>query len=89
MEEIKIVDTTLRDGKTSLWAHNMTTGMMHPVLRHMDQAGFDAMEFFVSRQIQESYPRATRQSMGLGSLRQKEIKNTQLRYHGGLSSGFI
>jgi pyruvate/oxaloacetate carboxyltransferase len=26
----------------------MTTGMMHPVLRDMDQAGFDAMEFFVS-----------------------------------------
>jgi hypothetical protein len=26
----------------------MTTGMMHPVLRHMDQAGFDAMEFFVA-----------------------------------------
>ena len=26
MEEIRIVDTTLRDGNTSLWAHNMTTG---------------------------------------------------------------
>src|SRR5215813_13314031 len=48
MEEIRIVDTTLRDGNTSLWAHNMTTGMMHPVLSQMDQAGFDAMEFFVS-----------------------------------------
>src|SRR3989337_2489748 len=48
MDEIRIVDTTLRDGNTSLWAHNMTTGMMHPVLRHMDQAGFDSMEFFVS-----------------------------------------
>jgi pyruvate/oxaloacetate carboxyltransferase len=40
MEEIRIVDTTLRDGNTSLWAHNMTTGMMHPVLSQMDQAGF-------------------------------------------------
>ena len=40
MDEIRIIDTTLRDGNTSLWAHNMTTGMMHPVLRHMDQAGF-------------------------------------------------
>lgn len=48
MEEIRIVDTTLRDGNTSLWAHNMTTGMMHPILHHMDQAGFEAMEFFVS-----------------------------------------
>ena len=42
MEEIQIVDTTLRDGNTSLWAHNMTTGMMHPVLRYLDQAGFEA-----------------------------------------------
>ena len=39
MEEIRIVDTTLRDGNTSLWAHNMTTGMMAPTLPHMDQAG--------------------------------------------------
>ena len=69
MDEIKIVDTTLRDGNTSLWAHNMTTGMMHPVLRHMDQAGFDAMGFFVSRPFQESRPRAARQPLGLGALR--------------------
>jgi pyruvate/oxaloacetate carboxyltransferase len=34
MEDIRIVDSTLRDGNTSLWAHNMTTGMMHPALRH-------------------------------------------------------
>ena len=48
METIKFVDTTIRDGHQSLWAENMTTGMMHPVLRHMDRAGFDGMEFFVS-----------------------------------------
>jgi oxaloacetate decarboxylase alpha subunit len=53
MEEIHIVDTTLRDGNTSLWAHNMTTGMMAPVLPHMDQAGFDAMEFFVGGRLKK------------------------------------
>ena len=55
MEEIRIVDTTLRDGNTSLWAHNMTTGMMHPALRHMDQAGFDAMEFSLPADSRKSF----------------------------------
>lgn len=48
MDEISIVDTTLRDGDISLWAYGMTTGMMLPALRHMDEAGFDSMEFFLS-----------------------------------------
>ena len=48
MDEIRIVDTTLRDGDISLWAYGMTTGMMLPALRHMDEAGFDSMEFFLS-----------------------------------------
>jgi pyruvate/oxaloacetate carboxyltransferase len=30
MKEIRFVDTTLRDGQLSLWASNMTTGMMLP-----------------------------------------------------------
>jgi pyruvate/oxaloacetate carboxyltransferase len=41
MDEIKIVDTMLRDGDISLWAYGMTTGMMLPALSHMDEAGFD------------------------------------------------
>jgi pyruvate/oxaloacetate carboxyltransferase len=28
LDEIRIVDTTLRDGDISLWAYGMTTGMM-------------------------------------------------------------
>ena len=48
MDEVRIVDTTLRDGDISLWAYGMTTGMMLPALRHMDEAGFDSMEFFLS-----------------------------------------
>jgi oxaloacetate decarboxylase alpha subunit len=54
MDEIRIVDTTLRDGNTSLWAHNMTTGMMHPVLSHMDQAGFEAVEFLSAAVLTKS-----------------------------------
>src|SRR5678815_2901665 len=88
MEEIRIVDTTLRDGNTSLWAHNMTTGMMHPVLRHMDQAGFDAMEFFVSGRFKKVVREQRDDPWDWVRYGQKEIKNTQLRYHGGLNSGF-
>ncbi|MGE5820711.1 MAG: hypothetical protein ACM37Z_21980 [Deltaproteobacteria bacterium] len=88
MEQIRIVDTTLRDGQTSLWAHNMTTGMMHPVLRHMDQAGFEAMEFFVSGRLKKVVREQRDDPWDWVRYGNKEIKNTQLRYHGGLSSGF-
>ena len=37
----------LRDGQQSLWAMGMRTGMMLPVTRKLDDAGFDAMEFVV------------------------------------------
>jgi oxaloacetate decarboxylase (Na+ extruding) subunit alpha len=43
METIRFVDTTLRDGHQSLWAENMTTGMMLPIAETMDRAGFDAI----------------------------------------------
>ena len=88
MEEIRIVDTTLRDGNTSLWAHNMTTGMMHPALRHMDQAGFEAMEFFVSGRFKKVVREQRDNPWDWVRYGQREIKNTQLRYHGGLNSGF-
>ena len=45
--EIKFVDTTIRDGNQSLWALNMTTGMMLATLPHLDEAGFESIEFSV------------------------------------------
>lgn len=44
MDEVRFVDTTVRDGQQSLWAMAMRTGMMLPVLETMDAAGFDAIE---------------------------------------------
>jgi oxaloacetate decarboxylase (Na+ extruding) subunit alpha len=44
MNEIRFVDTTLRDGHQSLWAESMRTGMMLPVAADIDRAGFDAVE---------------------------------------------
>jgi oxaloacetate decarboxylase alpha subunit len=44
MDEIRFVDTTLRDGHQSLWAEAMSTGMILPIAARMDQAGFEAIE---------------------------------------------
>ncbi|HTN72414.1 MAG TPA: biotin carboxyl carrier protein [Methylomirabilota bacterium] len=88
MDEVHIVDTTLRDGNTSLWAHNMTTGMMLPVLPHMDRAGFDAMEFFVGGRLKKVVREHKENPWDWVRLGTQQIKNTRLRYHGGLVSGF-
>jgi oxaloacetate decarboxylase alpha subunit len=88
MEEIRIVDTTLRDGDISLWAYGMTTGMMLPALRHMDQAGFDSMEFFLSLRFKKFVREHKEDPWDWLRLGTKEIKKTRLRYHGGLHSGF-
>ena len=45
MKEIRIIDTTLRDGHQSLWATRMTTAHMLPVLDRMDRSGFEAIDF--------------------------------------------
>jgi oxaloacetate decarboxylase alpha subunit len=42
--EVRIIETTLRDGQQSLWATRMTTAMMLPALRELDRAGHDAIE---------------------------------------------
>ena len=47
-DEIRFVDTTLRDGQLSLWASNMTTGMMLPIVENIDSAGFEAFELISS-----------------------------------------
>ena len=46
--EISFVDTTLRDGQLSLWASNMTTRMMLPIIDSIDAAGFEAFELISS-----------------------------------------
>jgi oxaloacetate decarboxylase alpha subunit len=48
MNDIHFVDTTLRDGQLSLWASNMRTGMLLPIVEQIDRAGFDSMELIGS-----------------------------------------
>jgi oxaloacetate decarboxylase alpha subunit len=88
MNEIHIVDTTLRDGQLSLWALGMKTGAMLAVAEQMDRCGFESMEFFGFA----GYIKMVREHkenpwdwMGLGA---KKFRRTRLRYHGGLATGF-
>jgi oxaloacetate decarboxylase alpha subunit len=86
--EIKFVDTTMRDGHLSLWALNMRTGMMLSILPHLDEAGFDSMEFYnpavqikkLGKELGEDAFEWLRRGTALR-------KNTDLRMHGGIRGG--
>jgi oxaloacetate decarboxylase alpha subunit len=88
MNEIHIVDTTLRDGQLSLWALGMRTGAMLAIAEQMDQCGFESMEFFGFA----GYIKMVREHkenpwdwMAMGA---NKFHRTRLRYHGGLATGF-
>ncbi|MGE5381707.1 MAG: acetyl-CoA carboxylase biotin carboxyl carrier protein [Methylocystaceae bacterium] len=44
MAQLKITDTSLRDGHQSLWATRMTTEDMIPVLERLDEVGYHSLE---------------------------------------------
>jgi oxaloacetate decarboxylase alpha subunit len=86
--EVRFIDTTLRDGNQSLWALNMKIGAMLPAAEHMDHAGFESMEFFLSVMFKK-YVREHKENPWYW-LREgtKRFKKTRLRYHGGMHSAF-
>jgi oxaloacetate decarboxylase alpha subunit len=89
MSAVHFIDTTLRDGQQSLWAMNMRSGMMLPALADMDNAGFEAMEFFVPavqmKKMIRDLGEDPWQWLRLGT---EGIRKTPLRMHGGYKSGF-
>jgi oxaloacetate decarboxylase alpha subunit len=88
MSKVRFIDTTIRDGQQSLWALNMTTGMMLPAIEHLDRAGFEAIEFFVPviqfKKMIRDLNEDPFQWLKLGA---PKFKNTQLRLHGGYGTG--
>ena len=84
MNEVRFVDTTLRDGQQSLWAMGMRTGAMLSIAEQMDRAGFESMEFFVSIMIKK-YVREHKENPWVW-LREgtKRFRRTRLRNHGGM-----
>src|SRR5215831_19314164 len=54
MEDIHFVDTTIRDGHQSLWAERMSTGMMLPIAKNLNEAGFLAIELLSGSHIKKA-----------------------------------
>ncbi len=51
MKEIKVIETSLRDGQQCLWATRMKTAWMLPIAERLDDAGFYALDFMSSIQF--------------------------------------
>jgi oxaloacetate decarboxylase (Na+ extruding) subunit alpha len=84
---IKFVDTTVRDGNLSLWALNMRTGMMLAALPDLDEAGFEAMEFFVpGAQIKKMAQHLGEDPFQWLRRGAALCRKTPLRMHGGIRS---
>jgi len=85
---IKFVDTTIRDGHQSLWAENMTTGMMLPVADAMDRAGFDAIELISSSHLKKCVRELKEDPWARVRLMSQRITHTPLRLNAGRFSAF-
>jgi oxaloacetate decarboxylase alpha subunit len=85
---IKFVDTTIRDGHQSLWAENMTTGMMLPVAEAMDRAGFDAIELISSSHLKKCVRELKEDPWARVKLMSRRITRTPLRLNAGRFSAF-
>ena len=79
MEEIRFVDTTLRDGQLSLWASNMTTGMMLPIVENIDRAGFEGIELLSSAFFKKCVRDLKDDLWERARLVSKRVKHTPLR----------
>ena len=66
MSDVRFIDTTVRDGNQSLWALNMRTDAMLAVAEHIDEAGFESVEFFVTVMFKKLV-RSRRRTPGTGS----------------------
>jgi oxaloacetate decarboxylase alpha subunit len=85
---IRFVDTTIRDGHQSLWAENMTTGMMLPVAERMDGAGFDAIELISSSHLKKCVRELKEDPWARVKLMSQRVIRTPLRLNAGRFSAF-
>jgi oxaloacetate decarboxylase alpha subunit len=79
MNEIKFVDTSLRDGQASLWAENMRTGMMLLVAERMDNAGFAAVEIMAASHLKKCVRELREDPFERIRLVAQKIRKTPLR----------
>ncbi len=88
MSEVLFVDTTLRDGQQSLWAYNMRTGMIVPIVEHIDAAGFEAVELGGPVELPKCIKELREDPWERYRLVIPRFKKTPLRLIHGTRSGF-
>ncbi|MBI4488716.1 MAG: hypothetical protein HY694_06490 [Deltaproteobacteria bacterium] len=86
--EIRFVDTTLRDGQQSLWALAMRTGMMLPVCEQMDRAGFEAIELVSGSHFKKCVRELKEDPWERIRLVVQRISKTPLRFTAGRFNAF-
>ena len=88
METIHFVDTTIRDGHQSLWAENMTTGMMLPIAKNLDNAGYEGIELIAGSHLKKTVRELREDPWERVRLVTKEITKTPLRVISGPVNSF-
>ena len=88
MDTIRFVDTTIRDGHQSLWAENMTTGMMLPIAKRLDEAGFEGIELISGSHLKKTVRELKEDPWERVRLMAKEITRTPLRVIAGRVNTF-
>ncbi|MBF8253933.1 MAG: Pyruvate carboxyltransferase domain-containing protein, partial [Deltaproteobacteria bacterium] len=88
MDTIRFVDTTIRDGHQSLWAENMTTGMMLPIAERLDNAGFEGIELISGSHLKKTVRELREDPWERVRLVSKLITKTPLRLIAGRVNTF-
>jgi len=88
MDTIYFVDTTIRDGHQSLWAENMTTGMMLPIAERLDNAGFEGIELISGSHLKKTVRELKEDPWERVRLMSKLMPKTPLRLIAGRVNTF-
>ena len=88
MDTVHFVDTTIRDGHQSLWAENMTTGMMLPIARDLDDGGYEGIELIAGSHLKKTVRELKEDPWERVRLVAKKITRTPLRVISGPVNSF-
>lgn len=82
-DEVHLIDTTIRDGQQSLWAMNMRTSHVAPVLPDLDRAGYDQIELMAPSAAFTKFVRHHRENpWDWVHSAVSAVRDTPLRWHG-------
>jgi oxaloacetate decarboxylase alpha subunit len=88
VDTIHFVDTTIRDGHQSLWAENMTTGMMLPIAKNLDDAGYEGIELIAGSHLKKAVRELREDPWERVRLVAQKITKTPLRVIAGPVNSF-